>query len=54
MRVCILLVSLAFIGCSDSGPTNIVKDANQPAMEDYEKALADVDKLTAGDTDIEK
>ena len=50
----LLLVSFVLVGCSDSGPSNIVEDANQKALDDYEKALADVDALTAGDTDMEE
>ena len=50
----LLLVSSMLVGCSDSGPTNVVGDANQQALDDYEKALAEVDALTAGDTDMEE
>ena len=54
MRICILLISLMLIGCSNSGPSNIVENADQKAMEEYEKALAEADALMEGDTDFEQ
>jgi hypothetical protein len=54
MRICILLFSLVMIGCSNSGPSNIVENADQKAMEEYEKALAEADALMEGDTDFEQ
>ena len=54
MRIWILLFSLALIGCSSSEPTNIVDTADQTAMEEYEKALAEADAMAAGDTDFEQ
>ena len=54
MRILILLFSLLMIGCSGSGPTNIVENADQTALEEYEKALAEADKLTESDTEFEQ
>ncbi len=54
MRIWILLFSLVMIGCSSSGPSNIVKDADQTAMEEYEKALAEADTMTGEDPEFEE
>lgn len=54
MRFCILLLSLVMIGCSKSGTSSIVENADQKAMEEYEKALAEADKLTESDSEFEE
>ncbi len=54
MRVFVLLVSLVMMGCSSSGPSNILDDANQTALDEYEQALADADKMMESDTELEE
>lgn len=44
-----LACCLFFIGCGDSGPTNIVDSADQKALDEYEAALAEADAMTASD-----
>ncbi|MCD0461483.1 hypothetical protein [Roseiconus lacunae] len=49
MLVCVCLA----IGCS-SETSNIVGDADAEALAEYEAALAEADKMAAGDSDYEK
>ncbi len=49
---CLFLVGFSVVGCGSSDPTNVVTDANQAALDEYEKALADADRMAAGDKDF--
>ncbi|MCA9136914.1 MAG: hypothetical protein KDB00_09145 [Planctomycetales bacterium] len=53
MKYFLLLSCLFLVGCGSSGPSNIVKDADKEALSEYDKALAEADKMAAGDTDPE-
>ncbi|TWU40929.1 hypothetical protein [Novipirellula artificiosorum] len=54
MKYWILVGCLFFVGCGGSGPTNVVGDADQQALDDYEAALAEADAMAAGDPDFER
>lgn len=54
MKYLLLLGCLFLVGCGSSGPSNIVKDADQEALAEYEKAMEEADKMAAGDTEFEQ
>ena len=54
MKYLMIVFCLLIAGCSSSEPSNIVKDADQKAMEEYEKAIAEADAMAAGDTDFKE
>ncbi len=50
---CFLLLGFV-VGCGSSEPSNIINDADQTALDEYEAALAEADKLAEGDKDFEE
>ncbi|MCO8121350.1 hypothetical protein NHH03_06345 [Stieleria sp. TO1_6] len=52
MKYWMMLFCLVVAGCGSSEPSNIVGNADQEAIDAYEAALAEADKMQAADTDF--
>ncbi len=54
MKYWILASCLFLVGCGSSGPSNIMEDADQAALAEYEAALAEADKMASEDPEFEE
>ncbi len=54
MKYWMIVSCLFLVGCGSSGPTNIMDNADQTALAEYEAALAEADKMAEEDTEFEE
>jgi len=53
MKYWMIACCLFLLGCGSSGPSNIMDNADQTALAEYEAALADADRMAAEDEGTE-
>ena len=49
--LCLSMLCIGLVGCGSSQPTNVVGNADQEALDAYEQALAEADRMMAEDDD---
>ncbi len=52
MKYWMILLCVVLAGCKPSGSGNVVDTSDQAAMEAYEAAIAEGDRMQAGDKDF--
>jgi hypothetical protein len=52
MKYWMLLFCVVLLGCGSSSPSNIVENADEKALAEYEAAIAEADKMASEDPDF--
>jgi hypothetical protein len=54
MKYLMIVCCVLMLGCNSSETSNIVDGADDAALAEYQAALAEADRMAAGDTDFKE